>query len=547
MIPNFLLYPFRVLFSGYFNDDQIASFLTGAFTVGLVWLSKILQECIPEKFTREWAFPVSFDLDEDDEDEFSVADPWNAPLTYVSTQQRRMVRSSISTMKNIGELPQRFKRKHWPWETIRRKVLGEESDNEEEKDGGSTTSNTNDSMASSVVAEEKKDDEDYSAHLRGGSPSSVAQDDDKKETKTSEIVDDQEGCAKKDEKQLCIGSIFGLDVGGTLAKLVYFEKKAQNHDPLQTRSLREKQYLQAVSAQTVLMARIQPEDGAPAHGRCSEKRSTSMSPMRAFPSSVISERNRVRSSTADELEFLENHNESAVVRNKILPIHRVSGRMPRRRTADKNNIHPISIQNTSNGSTVSEIPLLEGEEKNLATLPQHESRKEKSSEDLKNLYAMRQESLPDDIRQFQDSSGFLNIPPGIEEVHERSKKDIPNIIDDDDKNDSSSNPPESSLPSSTTTSQPSLFRTKHSVSMLDLSAQHDRQKAEALNRFYDFARRLDTNEDSISDIQLSFNCRELGGEFHFISFETRKMKNAMDLIRFNNLHMNIQNMGWVSV
>lgn len=79
--------------------------------------------------------------------------------------------------------------------------------------------------------------------------------------------------------------------------------------------------------------------------------------------------------------------------------------------------------------------------------------------------------------------------------------------------------------------------------MLDLSAQHDRQKAEALNRFYDFARRLDSNEDSISDIELSFYCRELGGEFHFISFETRKMKNAMDLIRFNNLHMNIKNMG----
>jgi len=89
----------------------------------------------------------------------------------------------------------------------------------------------------------------------------------------------------------------------------------------------------------------------------------------------------------------------------------------------------------------------------------------------------------------------------------------------------------------------SMLQKKRSLSMLDLSAQHDRQKAEALNRFYDFARRLNTHEDSISDIQLSFYCRELGGEFHFISFETRKMKNAMDLIRFNNLHMNIRNMG----
>lgn len=81
------------------------------------------------------------------------------------------------------------------------------------------------------------------------------------------------------------------------------------------------------------------------------------------------------------------------------------------------------------------------------------------------------------------------------------------------------------------------------MSMLDFSTQHDQQKAEALNRFYAFARRLNTHEDSISDIRLSFYCRELGGEFHFISFETRKMKNAMDLIRYNNLHMNIRNMG----
>jgi type II pantothenate kinase len=35
----------------------------------------------------------------------------------------------------------------------------------------------------------------------------------------------------------------------------------------------------------------------------------------------------------------------------------------------------------------------------------------------------------------------------------------------------------------------------------------------------------------------------LGGDFHFIRFETRRMRNAMDLIRANNLHMNICEMG----
>ena len=518
-----MLYPFRFLFSGYFNDDQITSFLAGAFTVGLVWLLKFLQECIPDKFIKEWAFPGTSELEEEEDDEFSASDPWNAPLTYVTTQQRRMVSTMVDIQKNIGELPKRFKRKHWPWETIRRKVLGEESDNDEDKDDFSASSKTHDSMNSSMAGEEKKDDDFLSSNLRSGSSG-------RGQTKSSETGENENG-AKKDEKQLCIGSIFGLDVGGTLAKLVYFEKKPLSHDPLEARSLREKHYVKAVSAQTVLMARAHSQKEILSRGQFAEKRSSSMSPMRKFPRPIITERNRVRSSTADELEFHDDHNKTIVV-PKIPPINKVSGKMPKRRT-------------TSIDGSASSM-----EETILPTVAQHDSRNKKSSDDLKDLYAMRQQSLPDDIRQFQTSVGFLNIPTQIEESHEipetttsssDSKEEDPPIIDDDAENDSLSNPPESSLP--TSTAEATIFRKKRSLSMLDLSAQHDRQKAEALNRFYDFARRLDTNEDSISDIQLSFYCRELGGEFHFISFETRKMKNAMDLIRFNNLHMNIQNMG----
>jgi type II pantothenate kinase len=68
------------------------------------------------------------------------------------------------------------------------------------------------------------------------------------------------------------------------------------------------------------------------------------------------------------------------------------------------------------------------------------------------------------------------------------------------------------------------------------------QKAEALNRFYNFARRLDA-EESLRDHKLSFYSRELGGEFHFVRFETRHMQNAMDLIRYNNLHLHICDVG----
>jgi hypothetical protein len=559
MIPNVLLYPFRVLFSGYFNDDQLASFLTGAFTVGLLWLLTMLQECVPDKFTREWAFRSDnegFETDEEgDNDDLSFVDPWNAPLTYVSTIQ-----------KNIGELPKRFKRKHWPWETIRRKVLGEKSENDDEdEDGFSIKSNKADDSILSVSAtkgEETKED--------SGRDSSDSHDDENDQNENNSPTTTKldgggnDKCTKKDEKQLCIGSIFGLDVGGTLAKLVYFEKKAIDLDPQQIRSLREKHYVQAVSAQTVLMARM--HTNVPAHGQFVVKRSTSMSPIRNFQNPIVREQNRVRSSSSDELEFKDE--QEVVVQNLIPPFNKTTGHMPRRRTVAIDHIRSIQTKEhqTDPPEPKSHVHTQEKKEKKeLQILPEHEpslnnNNNKSSAEDLKNLYAIRQGSLPDDIRQFQHSVDFLSSSSRIEGKHaheevfgsdsQKGTKDTLNIVDDDDvENDSSSKPPKTSLSTATSTStstqasnNPSLPK-RRSMSMLDLSAQHDQQKAEALNRFYDFARRLDAHEDSISDIQLSFHCRELGGEFHFISFETRKMNNAMDLIRFNNLHMNIRNMG----
>lgn len=362
MLPNALLYPFRVLFSSHFNDEQLSSFITGALTVGLVWLLSALHNCVPDKFTREWTFRNDDDCsDIDDDDDLSFVDPWNDPFTYVSTQQRRMMKSSISTMvdiqKNIGELPKRLKRKHWPWETIRRKVMGEETENEGEWDDTSAPSHkVDDSISAATATKEKKDDNFEAVHSGGATADGQTPKNGHSDVNTSNFeVSDTAGMAKKDEKQLCIGSIFGLDVGGTLAKLVYFEKKTPENDTLAIWKLREKEYVRSASAKTVLMARMHT------HTNNTTKRFT-----------------------------------------------------PKRST---------------------------------------------------------------------------------------------------------------------------------SLSVLELSVQHDRQKTEALNRFYDFARRLDSHEDSIRDIQLSFYCRELGGEFHFISFETRKMQNAMDIIRFNNLHMNIRNMG----
>jgi hypothetical protein len=97
----------------------------------------------------------------------------------------------------IGELPSLPRRTRWPWDRKNRSGSSHPS-TPDGKNGttssngtpqGSTSFNSNDSTSSSA------------------SPSPV------------------------DEKSgQCIGSIFGLDVGGTLAKLVYFEQKAETMD-----------------------------------------------------------------------------------------------------------------------------------------------------------------------------------------------------------------------------------------------------------------------------------------------------------------------------
>lgn len=537
MIQTIVFYPFRVLFSRYFDDDQLTSFLTGAFTVGLLWLLNALHQCVPDKFIRDRNGSLG---DEDDDDDLSFVDPWNDPLAFVSTQQRRMVRSSISTMadiqKNIGELPKRFKRKHWPWETIRRKVMGEESD-----DNDGNNENSGDAPIHTI-------NEDSSNSSDGSTPEIITISEEKKDDNSTTVTEEP---TSKDEKQFCIGSIFGLDVGGTLAKLVYFEKKSMDSDPLQTRTLREKQYVQAFSAQTVLMARRMDEND-----NVRQKRSVSMSPMRKLPGPLVGEvaSNRYRASTAEDYDFNAHGNHDRIEMRYSLPPTNPGHKLRRRTLAV-----PQTLRKSGDSEHQPRQDLLEldypgyaaDEGEVLQKLPQHTKTNRMSSEDLKDLYAIRQESLPDDIHHFRDIVDF------------RSDRNCSNSEEETGK-DNAGDPPiglrqsSSSLPGTTTNhsqyeqqykqSSKTIPHhddpiTKRSLSMMDLSSQHDQQKAEALNQFYDFARRLDTHEDSITDIELSFYCRELGGEFHFISFETRKMKNAMDLIRFNNLHMNIRNMG----
>jgi type II pantothenate kinase len=140
-----------------------------------------------------------------------------------------------------------------------------------------------------------------------------------------------------------------------------------------------------------------------------------------------------------------------------------------------------------------------------------------SDRDLRQMYLLRQESMPEDTTEFEE---FL---PWKEPTAHESLAGSMNGNKKDGAEKKEASP------------------MKKSRSMLDFSESRDH--AEALDRFYNFARRLDVYETAVKDKNLSFYSRELGGDFHFIRFETRRMENAMDLIRINDLHKNIAQMG----
>ncbi len=81
-----------------------------------------------------------------------------------------------------------------------------------------------------------------------------------------------------------------------------------------------------------------------------------------------------------------------------------------------------------------------------------------------------------------------------------------------------------------------------SYSLFDIASKEE-ERQQALERFYAFVRQLDTYGSDLKDKSSSFYSRTLGGEFHFIQFETRYIGQAMDLIKSNNLHLDINQIG----
>ena len=365
--------------------NSLVSFLLGAASVSLLWCWQQWQQQLPDEL-----------------DNVSWIDPWNATENL-----------KVYWTNRIGELPIP-KRTHWPWETIRMF--------------------RNDRKHSRSEGVDDKDEQDEVLRVVN-----IITGDDSDELSVDTNEEDEE----EDISKICIGSIFGLDVGGTLSKLVYFEQKAMEHDPcsLKKPELR-RHYSIAASA-------------------------------KAVTTTSRGEENVARPSTLKRRSFSVDC-------------------MRRPQTDEEEKKHQ--------------------EEAN----PFGNLRSKSSEIELRTLNDLRQESVPGDLDQYRTSVQFS--PLATPHHKEEQQKE-----EGEDSNDGEET------------------KIGKSKSMLDLS--QSQKKAEALDRFYNFARRLDSYQDSLRDHNLSFYSRELGGEFHFIRFETRWMKNAMDFIRYNHLHLNIAQMG----
>jgi hypothetical protein len=94
---------------------------------------------------------------------------------------------------------------------------------------------------------------------------------------------------------------------------------------------------------------------------------------------------------------------------------------------------------------------------------------------------------------------------------------------------------------SNTTIETTIRKSRSMFNLVDGGRGDERDMA--LSKFYTFANNLDSYASGMKENDLSFYSRALGGDFHFIQFETRRMPAALELIRISSFHRNILHIG----
>lgn len=490
----------------------------------------------------------------------------------VSPKRKNLLECTSLLVNHIGELPQRFhehqrRRTRWPWDRLKKaNSLNGAGDTENGTSGSNynfkahsnkSTRNDNNATHTRDLFEHTNSNDSLNRHVISADLSgSIFGNTDvpqNTEHKTAISVSSSVSNLQPDEKtasftttasstdddlksSLCIGSIFGLDVGGTLAKLCYFEKSSNS----------------STSPSSDLYSKN--DDASAPVPTAGGKLTNSL-----FSYFQQNHHHHRRSASIEGnhphslYEFHESENDCKKDEDEE------SSRSPFR-----NRFHQTR-QRSSSMSSTDDIRLL-----------RHKSSSWSSSTRVfvKSFAPDVKEHLqnrPADIAAAptDPSQPVLHLRNGAPRQFSASNDDLQNLpifrgkisIDDDsDEMDEKKSATESLLgatvvsPNSVEATNSSLRKVRSLVDFKTLSfdkvcngSSSSSNKWEdhtvVLDRFYDFARGLDSYREGLRDHDLSFYSNELGGEFHFIRFETRNMAKAMDLIRANKFHLNIHEMG----
>jgi type II pantothenate kinase len=377
---------------------------------------------------------------------------------------------------SIGELPRR--RTAWPWQRRRR---------------------------SRSVSPER----DTTSNLTGSSSAS-----------SGSVVNNTIDHSSSDP-DLCIGSIFGMDIGGTLAKLVYFEggppESPEEVSTVDSFAKRSKSFASSNSSSSSVNTLLHANRTASDH-------------IVEVSDAVVDDSARESNTEVFRKKLLKNHLHTSIDWTPVIGSNLLTSR---------DETIPRASAVSMKGEKIRESDVTDRRRPSVA-------------------HRASQRSLPEQlhlmVEQLQcfdelTSNYERGVAPGLAEKN-RIKRAPPVPK-------SPLRAVSSVLEYSSTANSPTDTKTPHedpdttiletspvqrSRSMLELAKSKDH--AEALDRFYLFAQKLDSHmQEGVRDKELSFYSRELGGSFHFIRFQTRHMGRAMDLIRSNDLHQDIQEMG----
>ena len=297
----------------------------------------------------------------------------------------------------------------------------------------------------------------------------------------------------KKQPGVCIGSIFGWDVGGTLAKLVYFEERPN--------------FAKSASSAALLYGTASSPGGGPLHAHPPspfvQATLDDRRPLRSFLSSLdTTTTTRPHTSVTDQSHHkptrrrrsLSNGNLAATSSPPLVP-------PPSSPTQDENN--PTMTKESSSSNLMLEF------------LTQREHR----AQALDRFYAFARDNLNANQSSTSTSTSTTatsapNMPTADRDSSgtTSTKDHATTSLDPHDEGGGGEE-----AKATTTTVPPSSPSTI-------ITMNHN-----------------NNNYDIVCDEQLSFDC--LDGTFHFLHFETRRMHDAVELIRWYDLHHAVSTLG----